>query len=169
MPLFPGPLLSASTITPVTIANSTTETVVTRLTVPGGQPKVGSAWEGTCVGVVSTATTGSPQITANLRIGGLTGTSIASIVIGATTSQTNVSFWIGFHAGCVTTGVSGTWVGSVHDVDVLTGPAANVVVSPTPVTQDTTISNDLVLTLQWGAAVSGNSVTMIMSSIFQMS
>ena len=162
------PKRSTSTVTPVTIANTVTETVVSRLTLPANSVVSGSMFEGYCAGILSTPATGSPQITATARIGGLAGTAIASIAIPATTSQTNVSFWVGWHAACNTIGTSGTWSGSVHDIDVLSGPNANVVVSSSPVTRDTTIANDLVLTLQWSAAVSGNTLTAIISDIFQV-
>lgn len=103
---------------------------------------------------------------ANVRVGGLTGTSVASIAIPATTVQTNVSFWIGFTVACVTTGSSGTWTGNVFDIDVLSGPNANVQAPASAVTQDTTISNDIVLTLAWSAAILGNTLTVTSSSLF---
>jgi hypothetical protein len=158
----------ASSVAPVTIANSTTETVVSSFTVPANFARVGSMWQGFAVGVVSTAGSGSPQITANVRIGGVAGTVIASIVIPAIISQTNVAFQIGFTAACVTTGSAGTWTGSLWDVDVLSGPAANVSVPASPVTRSTLANNDLVLTLTWGAAISGNSATVTSSFISQI-
>jgi hypothetical protein len=92
---------------------------------------------------------------------------LASIVIPATVAQTNVSILVFFSAACTAIGASGTWTGAVADIDVLTGPAANVIAAPTPVTKDTTVANDLVLTLTWGAAVAGNTYTATYSTLSQ--
>jgi hypothetical protein len=162
------PPLTSSTVTPVTVANSVVETVISKLTVPAGMAKVGSSYSGTCQGVVSTAATGSPQLTAQVRVGGLAGVSVASIVIPAIVAQSNVSFFIGYDISCTATGSAGTWIGSVFDIDVLTGPAANITVAPTPVSMSTLVSNDLVLTITWGAAISGNSATAMFSTFGQV-
>jgi hypothetical protein len=161
------PPLTASTVTPVTVANSVTETVVSKLTIPAGMAKVGSSFQGIANVVVSTPATGTPQITATVRIGGVAGVLLASIVIPATVAQTNVSILVFFSAACTAIGASGTWTGAVADIDVLTGPAANVIAAPTPVTKDTTVANDLVLTLTWGAAVAGNTYTATYSTLSQ--
>jgi hypothetical protein len=158
----------SSTVTPITIANTTTETVVASYTVAANTAAIGSAFQGFTSGVLSTPATGSPQITANLRIGGVSGTLIASITLPATTSQTNVSFYFNYVVGVVSIGSSGTWTGSILDIDVLSGANANVSAAPSPVTRDTTISNALVCTLQWSAAVSGNTLTCNQSFIRQI-
>ena len=156
-----------ATVTPVTVANTTTETVVATLTVPANTVAANSGFTGFTTGFLSTPATGTPAVTARLRIGGLSGAIIATASLTLTNSQTNVGFFLDYFAGVVTSGVSGTWTGAIVDVDVLAGPNVNVSVATSPVTQDTTITNALVLTMQWSAAVAGNTLTCNQSSMRQ--
>ena len=162
------PKLSASNVTPVTLANSTTETIMGTLNIPGGTLVAGSVIEGACIGNLSTYSVGNVGITANLRIGGLAGPAIATLELMATPAQANAPYWFGFHAACVTSGSAATWTGSIHDIDVLTGLAANVDVQTTPVEASSLIEQALVFTLTWGAASTSNTLTTVMTAFDQV-
>lgn len=164
-----GQFVGTGSNQPITISNSTTETVVSSLTIPVANQYQNAQFSGGITCNVSTAATGSPAITARVRIGGLTGTVITSVVMNATTSQTNIPFFVGWGAGVVTTGANGTWTGAIYDIDLLVGPNINLAVPTAAVTNTTLTSQALVLTLQWGAAISGNTLTTNMSNVDQVS
>ena len=163
------PNLHFGSATPITIADTTAETVVGSLTIPGGIVQPGTAFIGQCTGIANTGNIGSPSITANLRIGGLSGTLIASNTLAGDVEISELAFQLFFTAGVVTTGTAGTWVGSVTEVDILTGAGlATVAASTTPVTHNTLVTTTLVMTLAWPQAESGNTMSNILASIMQV-
>jgi len=150
----------SGSITPVVVANTTGEVVIATLTLPANSGSAGRVWQVVAAAVASV--TGTPTLTIRARIGGLAGALVGSVVVTAASGVTGKSLRAVGEAVCVTTGVSGTWLGSVHVIDELntTLPnAADVNVITAAVTKDTTAQQDLVLTAQWSAASASDTLT----------
>lgn len=100
-------------------------------------------------------TTGSPTITYRLKLGGVTvGTYVLTVTASAGTSR---EWRVEGEVVCMTTGVSGTWSGSMHGVANTGAVMQPFVDGPDPtITKDTTVSNTLEVTAQWSAASASN-------------
>jgi hypothetical protein len=144
-----------------TISNSSAEAVLQSFAIPADDAVVGAVYRIRAYGTAQV--TGTPTMTFRFRIGGVAGTSL--LAFSAITARTGMTdgFWeIELIATCSATGVSGTWSpfgrgghNFVGTASTLTSMLTAVTAS---VTRDTTISNDLVLTGQWSAASSSNSI-----------
>jgi hypothetical protein len=146
-----------------TVANSTTETVIASYSIPASQAAVGSVYKVSAFGNISFLA--SAQLTWRLRIGGLSGTVLATMgpTTASGTGQTNKEFHVRGHAVCLTTGASGTWFGEFHEIRNWTQAGSvgetQLFFSDGGITRDTTAANDLVITAQWAAASASNTLT----------
>ncbi len=148
-----------------TVANTTTETVISTLTIPANDMVAGATYRLTAWGTAGV--TATPTMTFRARISGVAGTQIASS--GAITASSGVTgkVWKAeIMLVCLTTGGSGTAFGNLHVIEGLSVAGGNPVTTPgqrmdggSSVTVDTTASRDLVLTAQWSAASSSNTIT----------
>lgn len=150
--------------TPVTVANTTTETTVATLTIPANDATTGAVYRIKALGLGSV--TGTPTMTYRARLGGSGGTQLASS--GAVTSSSGITShtWeADLYFVCLSTGASGTSRGilCVREALSVAGSAPFTVINrqdgTSSVTFDTTASKDLVITVQWSAASSSNTIT----------
>ncbi|MGI8333485.1 hypothetical protein ACRYCC_26330 [Actinomadura scrupuli] len=151
---------------PVTVATSTTETVIATMTIPASDPVVGAVYTVTAWGIASVLAATTPTMTWRSRIGGVAGAALASS--GARTASsgvTNHSWRVSTKVVCLSTGVSGTWFGQQVTTESLSvaGAApwvAAVIQDGTAAqTKDTTAAQDLVITAQWSASNAANTLT----------
>lgn len=137
-----------------TAANTVTETQMYGATI---LPVVAqSVWKVVAFGSADN-TTGSPTITFKLKVGGVV---VATVVVTMTSSAGTGRAWrLEGEVVCMTTGVSGTWSGSLHG-EAYTGAAYVSLVDATTstITRDTTIGNNLEITATWSAANAANIV-----------
>ena len=147
----------------VTVANTTTETVVGTFTIPASDAVAGAIYRARVVANVSFLA--SAQLTWRARLGGVSGTLLAAA--GPTTlsgtGQTNKESCVDASLVCAATGASGTWFALLQEIrnTTQTGAVGDVQLgsSDGTVTRDTTVSNDFVLTAQWAAASASNTLT----------
>lgn len=145
------------------VANTTTETVIGSLTIPANDAVVGAIYRITVFGTASV--TGTPQFTIRGRLGGATGTLAATL--GPTTAGsgvTNQTWSVDFDLICLTTGASATWMPRfilAQNVSTASAQTGSVLLptSGAPLTQDSTVSNAMVVTWTWSAASASNTAT----------
>ena len=151
--------LSSST----TVANTTTETVIATLTIPANDMVVGATYRVTAWGVASV--TGTPTLVFKNRIGGVAGNSNGTITITASSGVSNKVWRATFLAVCLTTGASGTWHGNLEVAEGVSVAGANPTTcvvrmdGNSTVSVDTTASQDMVITADWGTASASNTLT----------
>lgn len=152
--------------TPVTIANTVTETVIATGTIPANDPVVGAIYRLTAWGMFSTTGTPTSRITGFL--GGIGASNLAStgtITQGAAT-KTNVPWRMVLEIVCLTTGATATWMPHLHFPNVFASTSTGTTATTTgsveagaQVTRDSTISNTLVMAFTWGTANALNTFT----------
>ncbi|MGW0837560.1 hypothetical protein [Streptomyces prunicolor] len=147
----------------VTVANTTSETVIGTLTIPANDAVVGAVYRVVVYGTASV--TATPTFTIRGRLGGVAGALAATIgAVTASSGVTNQTWSAEFDIVCLTTGGSGTWMPRlvvVQNVSVASTQTGTVLL-PTAgasLTRDTTASSDMVLTWAWSAASASNTVT----------
>lgn len=154
-----GVLVSAPTN--VTVSNKTTETIIATYTIPANSAEANDVFEFECSGTCDMTST--PTITFRLRIGGTSGTAVATISY-TTAANTQRPWWIRGYLQCVSTGSGGTWHGFMTHGGRIAGGASpgisavwdDCTVNPTA--KDTTANQDMVVTVQWGTASASNTV-----------
>lgn len=160
------PVGAAGKTSTTTVSNTTTETVLHAFTIAGSDASAGSVYAIKATGTMDW-TTGSPTVTFRVRMGGVSGATIASCTIACPSSaSTAAPAWaVDGDAVCITTGSSGTWRGTIKALGgIVSGgftAAANPATAGAPssaITQSTTSTNDLVITAQWSAANASNTV-----------
>jgi hypothetical protein len=145
------------------IANTTTETIAATYTISAGDATAGAVYKITAWGVAST--TGTPTLTFKNRMGGVSGSSNASIPLTAASSVSNKVWKAELYVTILTTGGSGTWTGNLTVEEGISVAGANPVVAVTRMDGsgvsaiNTTTSTDMCITLQWGTASASNSWT----------
>lgn len=147
----------------VTVANTTTETIVGTITIPAGDAAVGAIYRVTVFGTASV--TGTPTFTVRGRLGGVAGTLAATL--GPTTAGSGVtgqSWSVDFDLVCLTTGASATWMPRfvlAQNVSTASAQTGSVLlpVTAASITQDSTVSNTMVVTWAWSAASASNTAT----------
>lgn len=147
----------------VTVANTTTETVVGTMTIPAADAVAGAIYRARMVANVSFLA--SATLNWRARLGGVAGTLLANA--GPTTlsgtGQTTKESAISVDLVCVSTGASGTWFAMLQEVrnTTQTGSVGEVQLgsSDGTVIADTTISEGFVITAQWGAASASNTLS----------
>ncbi len=156
-----------STTGDVTVANTVTETdlidgsnFVGTKTIPANFFTAGKSFRIKARGFQST--TGTPTIRFRVRIGGLSGTIVADS--GAQTILKNLvngGFSVEAEITCRSVGSSGTVIGQ-GSCSVSADAASSAIfalVATSVSTIDTTASQALFLTVEWGTAASGNTIT----------
>lgn len=145
--------------TSTTIASSSSELAIATFPIGAGDASVGatyriSAW-GSCV------CTGTPTVTFRARLGGSAGTSM--IALGAITLRSGMAdgHWeMEFLLACAATGASGTWAPKLSGRhNFVTGATTYTPIGPitaAPVTRDSTVANDMVITAQFSASSASN-------------
>lgn len=160
----PGGVVRTTSSASVTVANTTTETIIASMTLPANDLVVGADYRLTAWGVASV--TGTPTLTLRTRYGGVAGTAYASS--GARTAQSAAATrpWrVETYFTCLSTGASGSLHGQQLTYELLSVagalPAAPAVLldGGAPIAGDTTTSKVLALTAQWSAASSSNTLT----------
>lgn len=148
----------------VTVANSTTETVVGTVTIPAADAVAGAVYRVTVFGTASV--TGTPTFTIRGRLGGVAGTLAATIgPVTASSGVTSQTWSVEFDVVCLTTGGSGTWMPRMvctQNVTTTIATQTGTVIMPNSgasITRDTTASSDMVVTWQWSAASASNTAT----------
>ncbi|MFF9525369.1 glycosyl hydrolase family 28-related protein [Streptomyces achromogenes] len=144
--------------TTTTVSNSTTETVLHTLTIPGSDASAGSVYAIKAMGTLDW-TTGSPTATVRIRMGGVSGPVIASTTITCpSTAGTSAPWMVEGDAVCISTGTSGTWRGSVKGLFGFPTQTTGIGTASSAIVQSTSATNDLVVTVQWSAASASNTI-----------
>lgn len=148
--------LKTSKFTTTTVQNTTTETQVFSASIPAGLPQ-GSVHNIRIWGTYDNSASAS-SITIRAKLGG---TTLATVTVTTPASaQTNSSLSLDVDLILATTGVSGTWRGELRGAksDAAGGTTALLNVPTAAITKDSTVSNTLEITVQWGAASASNVV-----------
>jgi hypothetical protein len=139
------------------IVSSTTETLIHIHGIEANAPQVGSSHYGVVWGIASV--TATPTLTFRLRLGGVAGTLLATVVVTAASGVTNKSWRVVGELICLTSGVSGTWQGAlsvITDLNTTLPSGATVNVPTAAVSKDTTTVSHLSITAQWSASSASN-------------
>lgn len=148
---------------PTTVANTTSETVIATATIPAGDAVAGAIYRMTAYGVAST--TGTPNFTITARLGGVAGTTMASIGASATASGISGRPWHAvYYLRCVTAGASASWSPTFvvyHNLTTAAQVGNNIQLPNSTANQtlDSTVSRAMVLTWIWSAASASNTAT----------
>lgn len=155
--------ISNATSSSTTVANTTTETVIATFNIPANDMIVGATYEITAWGIASV--TGTPTLTFRGRVGGIAGTSNGNVPATASSGVANKVWRVTYRVVCVTTGASGTFHGNLEAAESVSVAGTNPSVCTTrmdggsTVAVDTTASKDMVITAQWSAASTSNTLT----------
>jgi hypothetical protein len=145
------------------VASTTTETIAATYTIPANDATAGAVYKVTAWGIAGV--TGTPTLTFKSRMGGVSGASNASIPITASNGVSGKVWRAELYVSILTVGGSGTWSGSLSVMEGLSVAGGNPVVAVTRLDGggtaaiDTTIANDLCITLQWSASSASNTWT----------
>ncbi|MDD5015969.1 MAG: hypothetical protein PHW73_12900, partial [Atribacterota bacterium] len=133
-----------------TVANTTDETTVHTSAIAANEPKASKVYKVTLTGKYSTAN-GSDTFTLRFKMGGTTILSLTSTAGSVTDAPLSVNGYVTFR----TVGDSGTYASYMN------AKLNNADKDPTPVTGsvDTTVSQDLTVTIDWSNADAGNTLT----------
>jgi hypothetical protein len=148
---------------PTTVANTTTETVIAIATIPANDAVAGAIYRMTAYGTAST--TGTPNFTIMARLGGVAGTTMASIGPSATASAIAGRPWHAvYYLRCVSTGTSAVWSPTFvvyHNMTTAAQIGNNIQLPNTTADQtvSSTVSEAMVLTWTWGTASASNTAT----------
>lgn len=160
------PAMTPSSFT-TTLSNTIGETSLGALVIPGNNASTGATYRIRVFGTLTALTGTSPTFNWQFRIGGVGGSRMAQsgprtpIVAGAA----NRIFIIEALATCLATGTSGQWFGVQQTTEAYSGGGTGAApyVAPTvimdgtqPLTRDTTVSQTLTVSGQWGTADPGN-------------
>lgn len=154
----------------VTVAATTTETLVATFQPQAGEVIGGSAWEFVAFGPIITSATAT-TLTWTLRWGGLAGTSLLTLVTGtnAVALPTSIAAGGSFDVNGSVTLLSAT--SAVANLNFFANKvAAQVtgVASSQSATTGLTGTGPVVLTVKWGAATAGNSLTALAPAVYRM-
>lgn len=138
-------------ITPVTVANTVTETTVFTASLPANSMSAKDVFDIALRGYFSTANA-SDTFTVSMKIGG---TTVTSVTLSAH-SVTDAPFHADLTSTIRTIGATGT-VSAFMDCDI-DNVSQDSYTSSTVV--DTTGSNDITVTVQWDNALAGNTFTL---------
>lgn len=153
--------LAATTV----VANTTTETVIARITIPANDMVVGAVYKIHAFGHASV--TGTPSLTFASKFGGVGGTQFATTSgIGASSGVTNKCWEVTSYVTCLATGASGSIWGRQTTIENVSVSGTNPTSIPVTridgtgaSTQDTTADKDFVITAKWGTASASNTLT----------
>ena len=142
--------------TTTTVGNTTAETSVFSVALPASPPQ-GAAWHMRIFGTYDNAASAT-NFTVRVKIGG---SQLTAITVNTPASaQTFSGISINFDVILATTGVSGTWRGELwgYTSDSGSGTVPRLAVPGSGLTKDTTVSNNMEITVQWAAANASNVV-----------
>lgn len=141
----------------VTVTNTVTETslLTNKITIPANYFAVGNGIDIDLRGFHSTS--GNPNVTVKIKLG-----STIILNTGVVSSGNGTDFGLEIEAmlTCRSIGVSGTISGQGQYIELMTSPNLFSMVNTSPITLDTTISQDLDVTVQWGVASASDSMTL---------
>jgi hypothetical protein len=152
-----------------TVSNTATETVISSATLPGNYATPGATFRATAFGVAIPAASTTPTLTFRLKVGGVTGTSAAAAVFTAASnaSPTNRPWQLTGYFTVLTVGAGANWFGSLQALSSLTSTTtlnaadASLRNDGTSVfVKDSTVSQTLAVTAQWGTASASNICTL---------
>lgn len=148
----------------VTVASSTTETIIATYSIPANDMVAGAVYKITAWGTAGV--TGTPTLTYRARMGGVAGTTLGTCAVTAAGTVANKVWRMEIYVVCLTTGGSGTAFGNLSLFSGLNATTANPATNPThimdggsAITVNTTTSQDLVITSQWSASSASNTIT----------
>jgi hypothetical protein len=145
-----------------TVANTTTESVVAAWTIPANDAAPGATYRLKAWGTLGV--TGTPTMTFRTRLGGAAGAQMGTFPAVTVRSGATDGYWfVELTVVCQSTGAAGTWsplseVGH-NFVTSATTYARMGPICAAPLTRDTTAATDMVVTAQWSAASSSNTIT----------
>ncbi|MFJ8538188.1 glycoside hydrolase family 55 protein [Streptomyces sp. NPDC093591] len=147
--------------TTVTVTNTVAETVLHTLTVPGSDASAGSVYEICAWGNADWPVTTVPTITLRLRVGGLAGDVLATVVITCPSTAGTAAGWRADGKVLLTSvGAAANWRGNLLVADsIATALSSNPIAvsdSNAGATRSSTSTQDLVITGQWSAAAAAN-------------
>ena len=166
-----APLVSNVIVTPTTVTNDATETIVGDLdvTVPALFLQAGTTIKGTIYGTLDTPGAGPATLEVMVKWGGTAGVKLLdSGIITPAISLVKSMVKLEFILTCITTGATGTiesqghihWNSNTLPVVRGMGLAGTGAGNSTPVVIDTTTQKDLVVSVKWGTAVVGCTISM---------
>ena len=147
VPLFP--LTTGIVTARVHVVNTITETTIYTNTIPANQLSLDESIRLTLAGYYDTDAA-SDTWTLRVKLGGIT---IHTITRASGNNATDFGWELVFIGTLRTIGASGTLIDSAKLLDEVSVAMSN---DSTVHSVDTTIDNDLVVTIQWGAAKAGN-------------
>jgi hypothetical protein len=155
------PLGALGITSTVTVTNTVTETVLHSFTVPGNDATGGSVYEIYAWGNADWPVTTVPTITLRLRVGGVAGDLLASVVITCPSTAGTTAGWRADGKVLLTSiGASANWRGNLLVADsiatALSGNPIAVSDSNAGVTRSSASTQDIVITGQWSAAAAAN-------------
>jgi hypothetical protein len=140
------------------LANTTTETVIHTLTVPANKAAVSSVYK---IVVWATAVmTATPTITLRFRLGGVAGSLLGTIVFNVNNTGEGFRAEAEVVIKAIGSGTTAKAHGVISGVSFLpTTQKADVDMSVSETSWDSTASTDFVVTAQWSAASASNVLT----------
>ncbi len=152
-------VLFANTTVPAAVANTVTETTFAQsYTIPANDCQPGRLYRITAQG--SYSTTASPTMTFRLKLGSTNIAATNAIVMG--TTQTNRGWRVEGQFVCITTGSSGTIESqgaATVGLTAITIGGGDMVTTTRP-TINTTTTQAVQLSVQWGTASASNTITL---------
>ncbi len=147
------PLAENISGTEVTVTNTTTETDLYTFTIPAGDLVAGEVYRLRVTGLTDNQAT-SGTLTMRARLGG---TSLGALSFAsATGAQTDKAWWAELELVIRSTGSGGTAYGTVHGQSMMPGTSQVQTATSKQIGVNTTIANDLKVTVQWGTASASN-------------
>lgn len=165
-----APLVSKVITTPTSVTNDDTETIVNDVTItlPADFLKVGTTIKGSLYGTLTTPGAGPATLDIRVKLGGTAGTVLLdSGEITPTVSLVSALIKLDYILTCVSVGAAGTieaqglimWNSNTAPAAKGLGVAGTGNANTAPIVIDTTTQKDLILSLKWGSAVAGCTVS----------
>jgi hypothetical protein len=148
----------------VRVSSTTAETALTLSVVPAN-PVAGATYRVTAFGYTTQSANDTPTITFRLRIGGVTGTFLASNQFQAASdsSPSNRPWQMTGHITVLTTGGTGSWFGNLTGHSAITSTGSTISSGASLRTngdaagsRSTTVDQQMVLTVQWDTSSASN-------------
>ena len=156
-----GGVVQAQTST-ATVANTTTATALTGVTIPAGDPSAGSVYRLRGYGVYST--TGTPTLALTLAWGGTAVAAVPAVTLPSSVSGASFSYEaeLVFRSSTTVVGMLRVLVDTSKTTDAA---STYLGASGSPVTVTTSSAKSLAVTAAWGTASSSNSISLVGGSV----
>lgn len=148
---------TAAAYNPAALTNTTTETVIQTHSLGAAELSVGAVVRGYLWGQASV--TGTPTLTLRLRYGGASGVLLAAVVITCSSGVSNKDIAAAFHFVCGALGATGSGTGALEVNAPNLGTGSSESSGGLSNSIDTTTAKDIVVTAQWSAASSSNTLS----------